>query len=67
MIHGETDLDLPTVTQVRPKFQPCALCENYCAGFCPEVVVVKDGGEQCYETYVIEIYALIQCLSPSVL
>lgn len=67
MTCGETDLDLPTVTQVKSEFQLCSLCEKCCAGFCPEVILIKDGGEQCYETYVIEIYALIQCLSPKVL
>ena len=67
MACGETDLDLLTVTQVKSEFQPCTLCEKCCAGLCPEAILIKGGGEQCNETYVIEIYALIQRLSPNVL
>ena len=67
MACGETDLDLLTVTQVKSEFQPCTVCEECCAGLCPEAILIKGGGAQCDETYAIEIYALIQCLSPNVL
>ena len=67
MACGETDLDLLTVTQVKSEFHPCTVCEECCAGLCPEAVLIKGGGAQCDETYGIEIYALIQCLSPNVL
>lgn len=45
-----------------------ALCtRKYCVGFCPGVTSLKDGGqEQCYETSIIGIHILIQCLSSNI-